>query len=72
MIRIIENGRTKFETRCDRCLCDFEYELNDLATYYSSEYVPCSCCGHKVEHAPKCDEAIIYASKLADASYLED
>ena len=52
MINIIKNGKSKFKTTCERCLCVFEYDLSDLFKMISCEYVRCPHCKNDVLHYP--------------------
>lgn len=57
MTRIIKNGKTNFTARCERCLCDFEYELSDLSKKHGYvEYIRCPCCGLDIRHNPITNE----------------
>lgn len=55
MIKIIKPGKTVFNVTCGRCGCEFTYELEDLHTYFGSEYVRCSECSHDSYH-PRQDD----------------
>ena len=49
MKKIIKSGRTSFTTRCEKCLCKFEYELRDIE---DSNEVICPECGNANLHNP--------------------
>ena len=67
MIRIVKNGQTTFAARCDRCLCDFEYELADLSKKRGyAEYISCPCCGQDVRHTPIVNELLLSNSRGVD------
>ena len=46
MIKKIREGRKEFTVICDKCGCEFQYEIGDI---YKNK-VTCPECGHAVEH----------------------
>ena len=46
MIKIIKDGQKEFIKTCNKCGCEFSYNLDDL--YY--DQVKCPCCENKVWH----------------------
>lgn len=53
MIQIITKGPENFKVTCQRCLCEFTYELSDLVKYISYEYITCPQCKHEILHTPQ-------------------
>ena len=60
-IRIIKEGKpVKFTKTCPDCGCEFEYDVSDLQTDYSTclttypgqynTYIVCPCCGRHIHH----------------------
>ena len=45
-IKIIKQGKTKFTAYCDRCGCEFTYEMEDVV----GEIVRCPCCKNHIVH----------------------
>ena len=53
MIKIIKAGQKEFIGFCDRCGCEFTYELDDLKLSCSSDKVNCPTCGKDYYHSTK-------------------
>lgn len=53
MIKIIRPGQLTFNGHCDRCGCEFTYELGDLATTGCMESVDCPTCKKTIYHMGK-------------------
>ena len=54
MKKILDPGKDVFKITCQRCLCKFEYTLEDLQPAGDSiEYVVCPWCGAAVPHKPE-------------------
>lgn len=47
MIKIIKEGQKKFTKTCNRCGCEFQYDLSDLS---GSDYINCPCCHTTLVH----------------------
>lgn len=47
MIKIIKPGKKEFTAICDKCGCEFTYELSDLSL---NNYVPCPECHYGYLH----------------------
>jgi len=45
MIEVIKQGH--FIMECDKCGCEFTYNLSDLS---STDYIDCPCCGKSLYH----------------------
>lgn len=48
-IRVIKPGRTQFDGFCERCGCEFTYEISDLKLSHSNK-VSCPTCGESFYH----------------------
>ncbi len=53
MIKIIRPGQLTFNGHCDRCGCEFTYELSDLFSRGCSEGVDCPTCKKTIYHMGK-------------------
>lgn len=47
MIKVIKHGEQKFLGKCDRCGCEFIYDLDDISI---SNSVPCPDCIGRIYH----------------------
>lgn len=47
MIKIIKKGQKTFTRTCDRCGCEFQYDLSDLS---GTEYISCPYCHTTITH----------------------
>lgn len=52
MKKILTPGLKKFVVKCNRCLCEFEYELSDTYKMITTEYVKCPECNQELLHLP--------------------
>ena len=50
MIKIIKAGQTIFHGFCERCGCEFTYELSDLKLSSAGNKVSCPTCGRDYYH----------------------
>lgn len=50
MIKILKSGQTVFYGFCDRCGCEFTYELSDLKLSAVGNKVSCPTCGKDYYH----------------------
>ena len=48
-IRVVKPGRTQFDGFCERCGCEFTYEISDLKLSHSNR-VSCPTCGESFYH----------------------
>ena len=49
MITIIKEGKKVFKTKCNRCGCEFSYQLEDLDIALK-QYTYCPCCNNQCYH----------------------
>lgn len=50
-IKVIREGQKTFTAFCERCGCEFTYELSDLKLSHADR-VACPCCGQDHYHKP--------------------
>jgi len=72
MIKTIKEGQKVFTKICDRCGCEFSYELEDLN---AADFVQCPCCHKLLTHigipatsyVVSCDSPLKYNDNLLSA-----
>lgn len=47
MIEVIKQGNARFTMECDKCGCEFTYNLSDLNCF---DNINCPCCGKSLHH----------------------
>lgn len=50
MIKIIKEGQKTFTAFCERCGCEFTYDLEDLKLSCASDKIACPTCGKDFYH----------------------
>lgn len=50
-ITILDNGFNRFQTRCQKCGCKFEYDIKSLKRSNKYYGVKCPICGNMCEHS---------------------
>lgn len=50
MKKVITKPDKSFRAECDRCGCEFTYELDDMYKQFASEVVSCPSCEHAIYH----------------------
>lgn len=50
-IKVVREGQKTFTAFCERCGCEFTYELSDLKLSHANR-VACPCCGQDYYHKP--------------------
>lgn len=61
-IKIIKEGRKTFTAFCERCGCEFTYDLNDLKLSCASDKIACPTCGKDFYHSSMVQEPAIPGS----------
>ena len=65
MVKIIKKGQNKFLATCEKCGCQFEYELEDVVEYLGDS-VGCPYCGTKYYHRIKDNNVLKSEAKEYD------
>lgn len=50
-ITILDNGYNCFRTRCEKCGCEFEYDIKSLKRRKKYYFVKCPICGNICRHS---------------------